>query len=93
MSERHYGDVTLKGYVYSDTVCLQLNSCISDFEYFAIQEQRGLREPIDGMLGLARGLNTFHQGEGSVETSKSFVTALKDKGLIDKETFSFYFQN
>jgi len=66
---------------------------VSDFEYFAISEQIGLREPIDEILGLARGLNTFQLGEASVNTTKSYVTAMKEEGLIDSETFSFYFNN
>merc|ERR1712013_183028 len=93
ISERAYGTVFFKGHVYSDTICIQLSACVSDFEYFAIEEQVGLREPIDGILGLARGLNTFQLGEASVNTTKSYVTAMKEEGLIDKETFSFYFNN
>ena len=59
LEERAYGTAWFKGYVYSDIVCIQLSACVSDFEYFAVTEQIGLREPIDGILGLTRGLNTF----------------------------------
>ena len=65
-----------------------------DFEYFAIQEQVGLSEPVDGILGLARGLDTFQLGgNATVNTTTNYVTAMREQGLIDVETFSFYFNN
>lgn len=94
LEERAYGTAWFKGHVYSDVVCIQLSACVSDFEYFAIQEQIGLREPIDGILGLTRGLNQFVLDENvKVNTTKSYVTAMKEEGMIDSETFSFYFNN
>ena len=94
LEERAYGNVFFKGYVYSDIICIQLSACVSDFEYFAVQEQIGLREPMDGILGLARGKNTFVLGEDiQVNTTKSYVTAMREEGMIDSETFSFYFNN
>lgn len=93
LTERSYGNVYFTGYTYKDTVCIQLSACVNNFEYFAIQEQVGLREPIDGIMGLARGLNTFQLGSASVDTTESYVTAMKNEGLIDEEAFSFYFNN
>ena len=93
-STRAYGTVFFNGNVYSDTICIQLSACVPDFEYFAISEQIGLREPIDGIMGLARNnIPTFHRGEGTISTTKSYVTAMKEADLINNETFSFYFNN
>lgn len=84
--ERSYGDVYLTGKVWKDTICLHFSQCVNDFQYFAIEYQEGLREPIDGIMGLAKNVDTFHLGESSgISTTKSYVTALKEEGLIDKE--------
>ena len=53
-STRVYGSAYLEGLEYTDTVCVLLNSCVQDFEFFAVYEQTGLKEPLDGVLGLAR---------------------------------------
>ena len=53
-SQRFYGSMILTGYEHHDTVCLLLSQCVSQFEYFAVYEQEGMREPIDGILGLSR---------------------------------------
>ena len=93
-TERAYGGVFFEGYVYSDTICIQLSACVQDFEYFAIAQQQGLREPIDGIMGLARNsVTTFQRGEATVESPKSYVTAMKESDLINTEAFSFYFNN
>ena len=53
-SVRVYGSAELEGYEYADTVCLSLASCVYNFEFFLIEDQVGIKEPIDGILGLAR---------------------------------------
>ena len=58
-SQRFYGSLILKGVEHKDEVCLLLSQCIQNFEYFAITEQNGMKEPIDGILGLSRG-NQFY---------------------------------
>ena len=43
-------------------------------------------EPIDGIMGLARGVNSFVKdstGTVKVNETVSYVTAMKDAGLID----------
>ena len=61
--ERVYGSTTLKGHTYRDTVCILLNTCIFEFEYFGIHQTAGFKEPIDGILGLARPLSFYMDDE------------------------------
>ena len=42
------------GHEWTDRVCVTLEACIDDFEFFLIEDQTGLQEPVDGILGLAR---------------------------------------
>lgn len=91
-SERNYGSASLKGYEYFDKVCLELNTCLADFEFFLISEQRGIREPIDGILGLSRN-NGFHVNPTRGNTTGPLLMeTLAYKGIIDADKFSFYFQ-
>ena len=93
ISERNYGSASLTGYEYKDRVCLQLDSCLDDFEFFLIESQTGIAEPIDGILGLARN-NAFHIAPDNGNTSGPlYVEALFDGGIINANKFSFYFQH
>ena len=47
------------GKTYTDTVCILFSACVENFEFFFIEEQKGLNEPIDGILGLARNYSAF----------------------------------
>ena len=60
ISERVYGSASLEGFEHTDTVCIAVTTCITNFEYFAIYSQTGIKEPIDGILGLSRE-KWFHQ--------------------------------
>ena len=51
-SERNYGSASLVGREYTDRVCIIFSACVLDFEFFLIEQQTGIREPIDGILGL-----------------------------------------
>ena len=53
ISERNYGSASLSGYEIRDRVCLSFDTCVYDFEFFLIQSQVGIREPIDGIMGLS----------------------------------------
>ena len=53
-SERRYNQVVVTGTEWSDTVCLTETTCINEFEFFLVETQSFLKEPIDGFLGLAR---------------------------------------
>lgn len=51
-----------------------------------------MEEPIDGWLGLAKNVNNFtHLESASVNTTKGYVTAMKEARLIEQDQFSFYF--
>ena len=94
ISERTYGSATLKGVEHHDTVCTLLSACVYEFEYFAIYEQFGIGEPIDGVLGLARP-NTFYysgyEGTGKSTYGPLYLQEMYQQGLIDQRTVSFYF--
>ena len=55
MKTRSYGSAQLEGYVATDTVCLAKDdtSCIMQFPFFSITKQKGLRPPVEGIVGLA----------------------------------------
>jgi hypothetical protein len=62
VSERLYGGVALEGYEYKDKVCIGPKTCMNGFKYFLISSAKGvngyagIREPVDGILGMCRGL-------------------------------------
>ena len=45
---------SLLGREYTDTVCILFSACVENFEFFLIEQQNGLKEPYDGILGMAR---------------------------------------
>ena len=73
--------------------------CVADFEFFLIEEQEGLREPIDGVLGLARNKPFFvteeTDGQSDFDSDRklargpSYIMALKNADLINETTFAF----
>ena len=92
-SERFYGSLVLSGEEHHDTVCLLLSVCLSKFEYFAIYEQNGMREPIDGILGLSRGGEFYNENywKGEREEGPLLLNELYQQSKIDSKTISFYF--
>lgn len=91
-SERNYGSASLKGHEYTDRVCINLNSCLEVFEFFMIESQRGIAEPIDGILGLSRN-NAFHIAPDRGNMSGPLlIEQLAKEGVINADKFSFYFQ-
>ena len=93
-SERVYGSARLEGIEFSDIVCIRFDVCVPNFEYFAIFNQTGIKEPIDGILGLARN-KWFYQGDsikkGVREAGPLYFEALTSRGHIEEKKFSFYF--
>lgn len=63
LSERQYGSVYLKGYEYTDKVCVDSVFCVNDFRFFLIESIRAsdgfntLSEPVDGILGMSRDIS------------------------------------
>lgn len=72
-SERVYGSATVIGREFSDTVCVELSSCIVDFKFFLVYKQTGLREPVDGILGLARNGTMYLNNEYTNSETHLFV--------------------
>jgi len=56
-----------------------------------VEEQIGLAEPLDGIIGLARN-EPFHiaQEAGNI-AGPLLIEALAEKGAISTKKFSFYF--
>ena len=91
VSEREYGRASLKGKEYTDTVCILFSTCVEHFEFFLIEEQVGLKEPIDGLMGMARN-NKYHLlPEVGDIVGPLYVEALYENGLIPENKFSFFF--
>ena len=91
-TQRDYGSASLTGYEFKDKVCITLETCIDDFEFFLIDSQIGIAEPIDGILGMSRN-NAFHIIPGSYNDSGPlYIEKLHEAGSIDANKFSFYFQ-
>ena len=92
-TERNYGSASLTGYEYTDKVCIAIGTCLDSFEFFLIDSQVGIAEPIDGILGLSRN-NAFHISPGSANTSGPLlVEKMAEASLIAADKFSFYFQH
>lgn len=53
--KRTYGSAALVGKTFSDKVCLnnEANSCVEGFEYFSFTNQRGLSQPLEGIMGMS----------------------------------------
>ena len=91
LSQRYYGEAVLKGYEFEDTVCILLGECVDSFRYFAILQQEGIVEPVDGVLGMARNLKRKNADkDSSGRIGPLFVDAMVEDGVIDDNIFSFY---
>lgn len=91
-SDRTYNEIIVTGTEWTDQVCINDDHCVNDFEFFLIEKQTYLKEPMDGFLGLGRS-EPFVTGELAdlgVQRGPSFVRALLNAGLIEKDTFSLY---
>jgi len=89
-SERTFGDVTMLGVEWVDEVCVTSQACIKDFEYFLVKQESGLKEPMDGIFGLARNHPYYLAKDDGIQRGPSYMLALKNAELISEDTFSFY---
>ena len=64
---------------------------MDDFEFFLIDSQSGINEPIDGILGLSRNYPFHVKQDGINTTGPLYVEKLFDAGKIGADKFSFYF--
>ena len=95
-SQRVYGAIQMNGYEYTDQICLSEDVCIEDFEFFLVENQQenlGLSEPVNGILGLARNMPFYlelsNELDKQVQRGPSFLHALKNSKQIQEATFSF----
>ena len=89
-SQRFYGATALSGIEWTDQVCVTLQACINDFEFFLIHAQEGLKEPVDGVLGMARNKAFYlsKEEEKTATRGPSYMMAMQNAGLISENTFS-----
>ena len=90
-SNRSYGSAELIGQEYTDTVCILFSACVEGFEFFLIESQRGISEPIDGIMGMSRNMPFYLDPEGGNITGPLYVEALANANVITENKFSFYF--
>ena len=89
-SQRFYGSAVLTGTEWEDQICILLNKCINNFQYFLISSQRGIFEPVDGILGMAR--NKEHIFDIDLgDYGPLIVNAMYDQDMIQTRKFSFFF--
>ena len=86
--ERSYGSMSFLGKEYTDTVCILFSACVKNFEFFLIEEQYGLDEPIDGILGLARDNPAYLAPNDGNKTGPLFIEKLWKDGIINEPVFS-----
>ena len=79
----------MSGTEWVDQVCVTLNACINEFEFFLIYAQEGLRDPVDGVLGLSRNKPYFLSREQGTNRGPSYLMAMENANLISENTFSF----
>ena len=90
-STREYGSASLTGKEHTDTVCILFSACVENFEFFLIESQTGISEPIDGILGMARNKPFHIQPESGNTSGPLYVEHLHKAGVIGEDKFSFYF--
>ena len=88
-SSRSYGTTEMTGTEWVDQVCVTLQACINEFEFFLIKEQQGLQDPVDGVLGLARNQPFFLANDQGTNRGPSYMMAMENANLISENTFSF----
>ena len=89
--ERRYGNATLMGREYTDTVCILFSACVENFQFYLIEDQLGLKEPYDGVLGMARNHAAHLEPNLGNTTGPLYVENLWSAGVIPENKFSFYF--
>lgn len=95
---RKYGDLIFTGRTFKDRVCFgdheseYNNYCIPEFEYFMIEEQKigyeirsGMPEPVDGILGMSRAVQTPEYNRGPL-----FTEELVKSNTMQYNAFAFY---
>jgi hypothetical protein len=78
-------EIKWSGDTVKDTVCIGAasNPCVSDYEFFVIQNDTAQRQELQGTAGI------MGMAPDSVDDGPAFLTALKTAGLIGKLQVSF----
>ena len=86
----NYGASNFVGKEYTDTVCILFSACVSNFKFLLIEQQTGLKEPVDGVLGMARNRPQYLAPELGNPTGSLYFLKLATDGVISEHKFSFY---
>ena len=79
-----FGNATLLGKEYTDSVCILFSACVENFEFFLIDKSEGIKEPYDGILGLARNHPSHLAPEEGNISGPLFVESLWKNAVISK---------
>lgn len=90
-STRSYGSAELEGIEYTDTVCALFSACVKNFKFFLFHKQKGISEPVDGILGMSRNKPFFLSPESGNRSGPLYVEALYNARVISQNKFSFFF--
>ena len=88
--ERSYGTMNFVGKEYTDTVCVLFSACVENFEFFLIEYQSGLNEPMDGILGLSRDNPAYLDPSSGNQTGPLFIEKLWKDGIISDPIFAMH---
>lgn len=92
MKEIKYETGYAAGYIAKDKVCVDQNDkvCLDEFLFVEVLEVEDLDSlASDGVLGLSPDYTEYNTSTGKVRNN-SFLWNLKNEGVIDEMTFSFY---
>ena len=78
------------GREYTDTVCILFSACVESFEFFLIDESEGMKEPYDGVVGLARNHPSHLTPEDGNVSGPLLVESLWKTGVISANSFSLH---
>lgn len=76
---------------FTDTVCVLFSACVKNFKFFLINRQKGISEPVDGILGMSRNKPFYLAPEGGNKSGPLYVEALYNSKVISENKFSFFF--
>ena len=89
--ERSYGAALVVGREYTDTVCVGMDNCVENFKFFYVERQENLWEPVDGILGLARGKPFLLEPDKKDYKGSLILEAMLEQNKITENKVSFYF--
>lgn len=90
ITERNYGSASLQGYTWKDKVCLgsSVATCALNMTYFSFIQQRGINDPLEGILGLSQNKQMMLSSEEMI-VGPIFPNELFKQGKLLTPSFSF----